>query len=258
MLTTISMFFVCSGIIIAVIIAYDLMRHEQSMKIMNAVWILTGLWASYLALWAYWKFGREDMPRGDAGSGMKMSNVSDSNMQKMPGMDMKMDMQMDMNMDMSMPMNMDMKRPHWQSVALSALHCGAGCTLADIIGEWFTYFFPLSIAGSLLAANWTLDFVLALILGVYFQFYAIRQMEKISVSAGLKRAFQADFFSLLAWQIGMYGWMALVHFVFFKGGMLDRDTWTFWFMMQIAMLTGFVCAYPVNALLIKYGVKKGM
>lgn len=236
------MFFVCSGIIIAVIIAYDLMRHEQSMKIMNAVWILTGLWASYLALWAYWKFGREDMPRGDAGSGMKMGNASGSNMQMMPGM----------------KMNMDMKRPHWQSVALSALHCGAGCTLADIIGEWFTYFFPLSIAGSLLAANWTLDFVLALILGVYFQFYAIRQMERISVSAGLKRAFQADFFSLLAWQIGMYGWMAIVHFVFFKDSMLGRDTWTFWFMMQIAMLAGFVCAYPVNALLIKYGVKKGM
>ncbi len=32
--------------------------------------------------------------------------------------------------DIPMNMLMDrMNRPHWQSVALSALHCGAGCTL---------------------------------------------------------------------------------------------------------------------------------
>lgn len=225
MLTLISMFFICSGIIIALLIATDLVRHKQSMKIMNAVWILTGLWANYAALWAYRKFGRE---------GRKMS--------------------MQMNMDMNMPM----KRPHWQAVTLSALHCGAGCTLADIIGEWLTYYFPIRIGGSLLAGNWTFDFVLALIIGVYFQFYAIREMEKISVSAGLKRAFKADFFSLLSWQVGMYGWMAIVHFVFFKDSSLGKDTWTFWFMMQIAMLAGFICAYPVNTLLIKFGVKKEM
>ncbi|MDE8697923.1 DUF4396 domain-containing protein, partial [Bacteroides cellulosilyticus] len=34
--------------------------------------------------------------------------------------------------------------------------------------------------------------------------------------------------------------------------------WAFWFMMQIAMLIGFACAYPMNALLIKLGLKKGM
>ena len=37
-----------------------------------------------------------------------------------------------------------------------------------------------------------------------------------------------------------------------------KDTWMFWFMMQLAMLVGFFCAYPMNALLIKLGVKKGM
>ena len=29
-------------------------------------------------------------------------------------------------------------------------------------------------------------------------------------------------------------------------------------MMQLAMLFGFFCAYPMNALLIKLGIKKGM
>lgn len=228
MLYLFSIFFVCSGIVIAIVIGRDLDRNKQSMKIMNIVWILTALWASYLALWAYYKFGRETM---------KM---------EMPMGDMKMDM----------PMDMGVSRPHWQSVALSALHCGAGCTLADVAGEWFTYYVPISIGGSLLIGNWVLDFVLALAIGVYFQFYAIREMEKISVEAGLTRAFKADFFSLTSWQVGMYGWMAIASFVLFKE--LPKDTFTFWFMMQIAMLFGFFCAYPMNALLIKMGVKKGM
>lgn len=236
---TISFFFICSGIVIALIIANDLARHKQSMKIMNAVWVLTALWASYLALWAYFKFGREN--------GMAMKDGDDEDMKMMSGM----------KMDMDMPMG-DMNRPHWQSVALSALHCGAGCTLADIIGEWFTSYFPISVGGSLLIGNWVFDFVLALIIGVYFQLYAIREMEKISVSAGLARAFKADFFSLTSWQVGMYGWMAIVYFAIFKDSALPIDTWTFWFMMQIAMLVGFLCAYPMNALLIKLGVKKGM
>lgn len=235
MLTTISLFFICSGFVIALIIANDLVQNRQSMKIMNIVWVLTGLWASYLALWAYFKFGMESTAKDDC-------------------KDMERDMKMSMD---DMPMG-NMNRPHWQSVALSALHCGAGCTLADIIGEWFTYYFPISIGGSMIIGNWVLDFILALIIGIYFQFYAIREMEKISVPAGLGRAFKADFFSLLSWQVGMYGWMAIVYFVIFRDIPLEKDTWAFWFMMQIAMLIGFVCAYPMNALLIRLGVKKGM
>ena len=130
MLNLLAVFLVCSGIGIAVHIAIDLTHRPQSMKIMNVVWILTALWGSYLALWAYNKFGQ--------GAPMKMG-----------GGEMKMDMSgmKDMNMDMSMG-DMSMKRPHWQSVALSALHCGAGCTLADIIGEWFTNYIPVPVAGS--------------------------------------------------------------------------------------------------------------
>ena len=230
MLNLLAVFLVCSGIGIAVHIAIDLTHRPQSMKIMNAVWILTALWGSYLALWAYNKFGKS-VP-------MKMGED-------------------EMKMDMSMG-NMPMEYPHWQSVALSALHCGAGCTLADIIGEWFTNYIPVTVAGSQLIGNWVLDFILALIIGVYFQFYAIREMERISVGNALSRAFKADFFSLLSWQIGMYGWMAIVYFILFVNEPLPKDTWMFWFMMQLAMLVGFFCAYPMNALLIKLGVKKGM
>lgn len=56
----------------------------------------------------------------------------------------------------------------------------------------------------------------------------------------------------------MYGWMALVHFAFFADHPLPRTSWTFWFMMQIAMGWGFAFSYPVNAWLIRHGIKKGM
>ena len=133
MLNLLAVFLVCSGIGIAVHIAIDLTHRPQSMKIMNAVWILTALWGSYLALWAYNKFGKS-VP-------MKMGED-------------------EMKMDMSMG-NMPMEYPHWQSVALSALHCGAGCTLADIIGEWVTNYIPVTVAGSQLIGNWVFDFILA-------------------------------------------------------------------------------------------------
>lgn len=255
MLNLIAVFLVCSGIGIAVHIAIDLTHRPQSMKIMNAVWILSALWGSYLALWAYNKFGRSSpmKMKDDGMKGMGMSDMKDMDMSGMKDMNMP-DMK---GMDMGMSMG-DMKRPCWQSVALSALHCGAGCTLADIIGEWFTNYVPVTVAGSQLVGNWVLDFVLALIIGVYFQFYAIREMEKISVGNALTRAFKADFFSLLSWQVGMYGWMAIVYFVLFINEPLPKDTWIFWFMMQLAMLFGFFCAYPMNALLIKLGIKKGM
>ena len=182
MLNLIAVFLVCSGIGIAVHIAIDLTHRPQSMKIMNVVWILSALWGSYLALWAYNKFGRSSpMKAEDDGMKMDMSGMKD--MSDMKGMDMsgmKDNMEMDMAMQGEMSMQ-GMQRPYWQSVALSALHCGAGCTLADIIGEWFTNYVPVTVAGSQLFGNWVLDFILALMIGVYFQFYAIREMEKISV-----------------------------------------------------------------------------
>ena len=50
--------FVVGGIVSALIIAADLHSCRQPMRIMNSVWILTGLWASVIGLWAYFTFGR--------------------------------------------------------------------------------------------------------------------------------------------------------------------------------------------------------
>lgn len=279
--------FLIAAIILSIIIAMDMKTRPQSMKIMGWVWFLTVLWSSLLGFIAYFIFGREKKPENvpvkSAGNSDKMHSEAgvigddEADMTEMTSINsaskgsMKMDMSgMDMSemkpekdkpintMDMPMMVMPMVKRPKWQSIALSAMHCGAGCTLADIVGESFTGFHPVAIGGSFLFGSWVVDYILALIIGVYFQYVAIREMQKISAGEALLRAVKADFLSLTAWQIGMYGWMAFAVFVLFKGEVLSKSSTDFWFMMQIAMLCGFLTAYPMNALLIKLGIKKGM
>lgn len=270
--------FVIGGIASALVIAADLRTCRQGMRIMNSVWVLTGLWASIFGLWAYFAFGRarrclieemdqqprtrrketpgmtmEGMQADAAGMGnMDMSAMKDGSMDHMPGMRMNDMPQMGMSEQMEM-------RPRWQSVALSTLHCGAGCTLADLIGEWFLFFVPIAIGGSLIAGSWVIDYLLALVIGIGFQYAAIRGMQRsLPRGEAVRRAAKADVLSLTAWQVGMYAWMAIVIFAWNDGVQLPRNTFYFWFMMQVAMACGFLVALPVNVFLIRRGIKHGM
>lgn len=51
---------------------------------------------------------------------------------------------------------------------------------ADLTGEWFTWIVPISIGGSLILGSWVLDYLLALVFGIGFQYAAIRSMHRIS------------------------------------------------------------------------------
>jgi len=55
-----------------------------------------------------------------------------------------------------------------------------------------------------------------------------------SSGQSLVQALKADTLSLIAWQVGMYGWMALMRFVIF-GKELPKTDPSFWFLMQIGM-----------------------
>ena len=395
--------FVAGGVGSALIVAADLRTRRQPMRIMESVWVLTALWASFFGLWAYYAFGRatrhmpvqnngtgkqkdsakisepakgggigetgnerqvdsagqkvgnekpgtderggkdggsgqdavngkpgtdgrkdmsvagtdlwkvseperamnmpepgmhgmqmengtttgadgaEDMP-GMKGTALKAGMADEAgipgmtNRMDMPGMTNRVDMPgMADKADMSGMTNepnmsgtmegMDgmgnmpgMKgRPRWQPVVLSTLHCGAGCTLADIVGEWFLFFVPVAIGGSILAGTWVVDYLLALAFGIGFQYAAIRGMERtLPRGEAIRRAAKADILSLTAWQAGMYGWMAVAIFALNGGEAMPRTSFVFWFSMQVAMACGFLVALPVNILLIRAGIKKGM
>jgi hypothetical protein len=70
-------------------------------------------------------------------------------------------------------------------------------------------------------------------------------------------AIKADTLSLTAFEVGLFGWMALTHFVIFHPR-LEPNQAAYWFMMQIGMCIGFVTSYPMNWWLVKAGIKEAM
>lgn len=110
-------------------------------------------------------------------------------------------------------------------------------------------------------AIWLLDYIFAFALGIAFQYFTIKPMRNLSVGQGLIQAIKADAASLTAWQVGMYGFMALAQFYLFHhllGAHLEVNSTEFWFMMQLAMIAGFATSYPINWLLIRHGIKEQM
>jgi hypothetical protein len=212
------------GAVCFTLIMIDILRHPQRMAIMNLVWPVTALFGGVLVLWFYRAHGRATVQA---------------------------------------------KRNFALSVATGALHCGSGCTLGDICAEWLVVTAPAvavafgwhSLFDHRIFAVWVVDYLFAYAFGIVFQYFSIAPMRGLAFGPGLLAAIKADTLSLTAWQIGMYGFMAIAHFVIFPqgfGAMLHTASPEFWFMMQIAMLCGFATAYPVNWWLIRAGIKEEM
>ncbi len=223
MLHTIALVSLLIAGLCVVIIGVDMLNgHRQKMWIMNYVWLLTPLYSGLVGLYAYYKLGRPmSHPPGQQEQREKPA------------------------------------KPFWQSVVVGALHCGSGCTLGDIVVETAVLFVPVSLFGRAIFGAWALDYLVAFLFGIAFQYFTIRPMKNLSPGEGLKAALKADTLSLTAWQVGMYGWMAIAVFVIFKHELKASDP-VFWFMMQLAMVAGFLTAYPVNWWLIKTKVKEAM
>ena len=228
------------GFLCALIVALGVTRHHQHMFIMNIVWPVTALFGGPLALWGYFKYGR-----------LATHEMVEAAIEK------------------SEPPPSKRLTPFPAMVGKGTTHCGSGCALGDICAEWLAFAFPgiaiwlgwQSIFPEKMFAVWVLDSVLAFLFGIVFQYMTIVPMRGLSFGEGIVAAIKADALSLTAWQIGMYGFMALAQFYFFRtllGIKLDVNTPEFWFMMQIAMLWGFITSYPVNWWLIKSGIKEKM
>jgi hypothetical protein len=152
-----------------------------------------------------------------------------------------------------------MTRPRWVTIAVEVSHCGSGCTLGDVIAEWIIYALALTVAGDTLFAEYLGDYVLALAFGVVFQYFAIAPMRGLGLRDGLKAAARADFVSLTFFEVGLFGWMALMAFVFFPAPHhLMPNAAAYWFLMQIGMIVGFATSWPANVWLLGRGIKVAM
>jgi hypothetical protein len=216
----------------AAIITVHEIRNPQKMMVMNLVWPLTALYLSVFGLFLYFRFG------------VPMAKSHDHH---------KGGMQPDG------PMTMREKAgPTLVDAAISATHCGAGCVLGDIVSEFAVFASGAMIFGSMLLASFTWDFVAAWCLGIAFQYFTIVPMRHLSPREGLIAAIKADTLTIIAFQIGMYGWMLLVHFRLFPQSHMRPDEAAYWLMMQVAMICGFVTSIPMNWLLLKIGWKESM
>lgn len=223
-LTLVSWIFLSLGAASAVVVLVDiyLLGYREPMKIMEAVWPLTALYAGPLGLVAYVRWGR-----------MRSRKTMTRHGHGIPG------------------------KPAWTGIAVSATHCGAGCVLGDLIAEWVVFSVGLKVAGAVLPAEYILDYVLALGWGIMFQYFAIVPIRRVAAGEGLKLAAKADVLALTAFEAGLFGWMAITQLVIFPSH-LPTDSAGFWFLMQVGMLIGFVTTYPVNWWLIRHGIKEVM
>ena len=223
------------SIVLAVWSIVDVNRRPPAMTVMKWVWPLTFLWGGLFTLAMYLGFGRASVAAKSNGSHEGHSHEHGHG-------------------------HGHGQHPFWQSVALGATHCGAGCTLADILTESAMYFFAIQFVflGHAVFGNWVVDYIMALIIGVIFQYAAQAPMSNAPRATVWWQSFKSDVLSLTSWQVGMYGWMAICIFVLFGDAAMHPDRWMFWWMMQVAMLCGFLTAYPTNWALIKIGIKEGM
>ena len=209
-------------------IIVDLVRHRQKMWIMNLVWPATALYFGPAALWLYVR--------------TRPLNASPQRETE----------------------NANLKRAQAtiEQVSIATFHCGAGCAFGDVVGE-FGLFALGTVAfvatGSDFATKLVVDFLLAFTFGVVFQYFTIAPMRGLGIREGFVAALRADTISIVAFQVGMFVWMAVTHFLLFpKPASLRPNMAVFWFMMQIAMIVGWATSYPANRWLIAKGWKEKM
>ena len=205
----------------AAVLWVDVVRRPQPMAIMNVVWPITALYLGPIAIWWYWTLARPRSVEVPMGKRRGMSAL-----------------------------------PFWKSIIVEATHCGAGCTLGDVVAEFVLFFTGATIAGSGLLAEYAGDYALAFIFGVAFQYFAIAPMRGLSLLPGIATAIQADTISLTAFEVGLFAWMYVMTQLPIHG--LTPLQPAYWFLMQIGMIIGYSTSYPANWFLVRIGIKQPM
>lgn len=270
------------GAIAAFWIGFDIVLRRgwrSMMFIMIPVYVINALYLWPITLWVYLKYGRppqptkhkEELPdaahhssHAETGASAEMEpahNVAEGEMSRD-----------DANIDTENAgrgktehghahqgqshAHGDSSRPMFATVTVGVCHCGAGCVLGDIVGEWLLYGTNAAIGSPprLLWTEFLVDFGFAFTFGIFFQYFSIAPMAGDYSPKVLYRALKADALSLLFFEIGLFGWMAIFQIAIFKWG-LELNTVTYWWMMQIGMFFGHWTGVPINWWLISTGVK---
>jgi hypothetical protein len=238
----ISLCLACAGVIAADIL---IGRRRQPMGVMNFVFPITALYFGPLALAFYWRWAR--VP-ARTGAPVPMPAMAGAPERVTPGAESD-----------NSKKRRSRHRPTWVTMAIETSHCGSGCALGDLIAEFVIFWLALSVAGLALGAEYIGDYLLALAFGIVFQYFAIVPMRGLGLKDGLVAAAKADVISLTAFEVGLFGWMAIFQLVLFTGSSaLMPSSAAYWLLMQVGMMVGFATSWPANVWLVRKGIKVPM
>ena len=140
----------------------------------------------------------------------------------------------------------------WKQVLGSTMHCAAGDGIGIIAGAVIASY--LSISGLL---DFGLEYVLGFAFGwAFFQAYAMKEMAGGSYTKSLRMSFLPEFLSMNLLMTGMILTMSILKPR--VAGSDDPLRTEFWFVISMALIAGFIFAYPMNWWLVSNGMKHGM
>lgn len=204
-LTPVAWTYLALSLLSAAFIAVDIYgrRHRHGNVATELVWVASGLYLGPFAVALYLRQGRATAPSSGTGSA-------------------------------------DDAEPDGSAVAV--LPGGAASAVAHLIAV------PLVVAAGWTIAGlemWPMIIVIAVLAVIMLAVYEriASQGARARRTAGLSvgAAIVAALITVAAFDIGMVGWMLLLHY---NDAMPAADDSTFWFLMQLGVVIGLVTAYP--------------
>jgi hypothetical protein len=238
----------------ALVIVVDelVLGYRQQMRIMNLVHPISALYWGPVWVWAYFTRGRKSSGKWAQERALEIvESATDPAAAREKGEELE-----------ERGTSTDPRNLRSWHVGDAVSHCGAGCTLGDIAGEWLIL--TLGIAwfgtwsGHALPEELLLDFLFAWTLGIVFQYLTIAPMTGEKGLKGIWGAIRVDTASIVAFQAGLFGWMAIYMLVIWPHHGIRIDSPDYWFQMQIGMILGYFTAWPVNRWLVSSGIKEKM
>lgn len=208
-LTAISWVFVGVALFCAAALLYDIYGrgHRQRVRAMEAVWPISALYFGPLALAIYARWGR---PRTD-----------------------KWRAEHEIAAETTLP----------AEATTRGITGGAASTLAHFIGVPLVVLSGLTIAGLDLWAMILVIAAIATALLFGFEYFVTRGRQRsLSSGKGVGAALAIALLTVLAFDMGMGGWMLFLHFFWIMPPPTDV---AFLFLMQIGLVLGFLTGYPV-------------
>ena len=218
-LTTVSWIFLGLALVSAGILLYDIYGrgYRQRLRAMEVVWVTSALYLGPLAVLAYSRWGR---PRSE-----KWQDEHGDAPEK------------------SLPV----------AAATGGLTGGAASALAHVVGVPLVVLSGLTIAGLDL---WAMILVIAVmataLLFAFEYFFSTARERELAPARGLGVALLIALVTVLAFDVGMGGWMLFLHFSAFMPAPTDI---AFLFLMQIGLILGFLTGYPAVGWLVGRGTK---